>query len=276
MTLGTAWNILGGYCGYLNFGSSAFVASGAYASALLAKTLAWPLLAQILAGAIVAGALGLLIGAVTMRLRGIHFAIATFAISVILETCVNNWDYMGGSRGSMIVPPSDHTMVGDYLRVLLLASAVVLAITVATARYIQTSRIGRGLRAIRDDELAAQSSGVSTFALKVAAACVSGSLMGAAGSLIPLFINFIEPSSLFNLDYAMLPVAVALIGGTGHWGGPLIGAILVGSVRQTVAVWIGSDVDTLIVGIALILFVIIAPGGIIEPIVKARYASGRS
>lgn len=269
MILGTAWNILGGYCGYVNFGSPAFIASGAYAGAVLAKTLAWALPMQILAGATVAGALGLLVGLATIRLRGIHFAIATFALAVILETCVNNWTYMGGSRGSVMVPPDYRTFFGNYLRVLLLASATLLVIAVAIARYIQNSWIGLGLRAIRGDELAAQSSGVPTLKLKLAATCVSGGLMGAAGSLAPLYINFVEPASLFNLDYAMLPVAAALIGGTGHWCGPLIGALLFGSIRQVVTVSIGSDVNTLIVGVLLILFVIAAPGGIIAPIMKA-------
>lgn len=272
MILGTAWNILGGYCGYVNFGSSAFIAAGAYTSALLAKTLAWPLPGQILAGALVAGMLGLLIGVMTIRLRGIHFAIATFALAVILETCVNNWDYMGGSRGAMIVPPDYRSLVGNYLRVLLLATAALLVIAVATARYIQISWIGLGLRAIRDDELAAQSTGVPALRLKLAATCVSGGLMGASGSMAPLYINFIEPASLFNLDSAMLPIAVALIGGTGHWWGPLIGAVLFGGIRQVVAVSIGSDVNTLIVGVLLILFVIAAPGGIIGPIIRMLQA----
>ena len=276
MILGTAWNILGGFCGYVNFGSPAFVGLGAYASALLAKAGAWPLVAQILVGAMVAGILGFLIGVMTLRLRGIHFAIATFALSVILETSANNWDYMGGSRGSMIIPPNYHTFVGDYIRVLLLASAVILVIAVAAARYIQISWIGRGFRAIRDDEHAAQSCGVPTLGLKLLATCISGGLMGAAGSLAPLYTNFIIPDSLFNLDYALLPVAVALIGGTRHWAGPLIGAALFGAFKQVVAVSIGSDVNTLIEGGVLILVVILAPGGLLSFAPAGRAASRTS
>ena len=263
MILGTAWNILAGYCGYSNFGASAFVGIGAYSSAFLAKALGSLLALQILAGAAAGALLGLMIGLMTIRLRGIHFAIGTLALSVILETCVNNWDYMGGSRGMAIPPPVYHSLFGDYIRILLIVSSALLVAAVGIARFIHTSWIGRGFRAIRDDELAAQSSGVPTLGLKLLATCVSGGLMGAAGSIVPLFTNFVDPGTLFNLDYALLPVAAALIGGTEHWAGPLIGGALFGAFKQTAAVSISSDLSILIEGGALILFVVAAPAGLV-------------
>ena len=143
MILGTAWNILAGYCGYSNFGASAFVGIGAYSSAFLAKALGSLLALQILAGAAAGALLGLMIGLMTIRLRGIHFAIGTLALSVILETCVNNWDYMGGSRGMAIPPPVYHSLFGDYIRILLIVSSALLVAAVGIARFIHTSWIGR-------------------------------------------------------------------------------------------------------------------------------------
>ena len=272
--LGTAWNILGGYGGYINFGSTAFVALGAYTSVFLNKTTGLPLPGQILAALIVSGGLGFGLGAMTMRLRGIFFAIATMAVSIILETVINNWDYMGGSRGIIVMPPQESTWLGNHLRLLMFVMAVLAVAAVASARHIQTSRIGRGLHAIRDDEVAAESLGVPTLRLKLIAASISGAFMGALGAMVPLFMNFIEPASLFSLNYAMLPVAIALVGGTSHWMGPIVGALLLGSVQRVVTVTVSSDVNALIIGVLLVLVVVAAPQRIVGPIVNRKRQGG--
>jgi len=97
--LATAWNILGGYTGYVNFGSAAFFATGAYSTVFLYKALHAPLLVMIVTGSLAAGLLGLAVGYLTLRMRGVFFAIATLALSVVLYTFVVNWDYVGGARG---------------------------------------------------------------------------------------------------------------------------------------------------------------------------------
>ena len=99
VALALGWNILGGYAGFVNFGASAFFAAGAYATVALHKTTGASLPFCVAAGGAVGATLGLLMGALTLRLRGVYFAIATLSLSVVLETLVVNWSYVGGSSG---------------------------------------------------------------------------------------------------------------------------------------------------------------------------------
>jgi branched-chain amino acid transport system permease protein len=128
---------------------------------------------------------------------------------------------------------------------------------------IERSRLGFGFATIRDDELAAEASGVPTLQLKLIATTMSGALMGMAGAPFPYYIGYLQPSSAFGLDYAVNSIAMPLIGGTTSWVGPLIGAILLGSLQQLATVTISSAVNLLIVGLLLVGFVIVAPNGII-------------
>ena len=100
VVLATAWNILGGYTGYVNFGSAAFFALGAYSTVALYKVLPVPLPVLILIGGVVSGVVGLGMGYLTLRLRGAFFSIATLALAVVVQTLITNWDYVGGSRGA--------------------------------------------------------------------------------------------------------------------------------------------------------------------------------
>ena len=261
--MATAWNILGGFAGYVNFGSGAFFAVGAYTAVALYKAFALPLGLQILAGAAMAGLLGFGVGLLTLRLRGIFFSIATIAITIILETVVLNWTYVGGAKGLPILRPTDVPLFGNYMQWLFFVMAIITVIAIGVARYIQNSWIGRGLRAIRDNEGAAECSGVPTLKLKLCAATVSGALMGAAGAPYALLGSFIEPSSAFSLNHAVNALAMPIIGGTAHWLGPVIGALLLGSVQQIVTVTISSEMNVLVVGVVLVLFVVVAPEGIL-------------
>ena len=105
VVLATAWNILGGYCGYVNFGSAAFFALGAYSSVFMHKLFPLPVPVLMLIGAAVSGVVGFGMGYLTLRLRGAFFAIATLALAVVLQTLVVNWDFVGGSRGAYIIRP---------------------------------------------------------------------------------------------------------------------------------------------------------------------------
>ena len=261
--LASAWNILGGYCGYINFGSAGFMAVGAYVGAVLGKAVSMPLAGQIAGAAVVAGALGLGAGYMSLRLRGIFFAISTMAVAIILEVFVLNWEYVGGARGMLVIRPAKVDFFGTSTRFLFFLMAVLAVGTVAVSRYIQRSWIGRGMRALRDDEEAAEGCGVPTLRLKLLAASISGALIGVAGMPIPLFMNFIEPTSLFALNTSVLALAMPMIGGTSHWIGPIIGALLLGTMQQIVTVTISSEINVLIVGLVLVVAVVAAPKGII-------------
>jgi len=271
--MATAWNILGGFAGYVNFGSGAFFAVGAYTAVSLYKWLELSLGLQILAGAAAAGLLGLGVGLLTLRLRGIFFSIATIAITIILETVVLNWTYVGGAKGLPILRPTAIPLFENYTQWLFFVMAAIAVVAIAAARYIQSSWFGRGLRAIRDNEGAAECSGVPTLKLKLVAATISGSLMGAAGAPYAMLGSFIEPNSAFSLNHAVNALAMPIIGGTAHWIGPVIGAVLLGSVQQIVTVTVSSEMNVLVVGVLLVVFVVAAPEGILGLVKRWRASS---
>ena len=263
IVLATAWNILGGYTGYVNFGSAAFFAMGAYASVFFHKLYPLPIPVLIVIGGIVSGVVGLGTGYLTLRLRGAFFAIATLALAVVLQTFVVNWDYVGGSRGAYIIRPNQSPLTGPYIHYLFLLMLVLVVLALACARSIERSQLGYGFATIRDDELAAEASGVPTLRLKLIATTLSGALMGMAGAPFPYYIGYLQPSSAFGLEYAVNSIAMPMIGGTTSWVGQLIGAVLLGSLQQIATVTISSAVNLLIVGLLLVGFVIIAPSGIV-------------
>jgi branched-chain amino acid transport system permease protein len=263
VVLATAWNILGGFTGYVNFGSAAFFAVGAYTSIALDKALGLPLPLSILAAAVVSGLIGLGAGYLTLRLRGVFFAIATLAMAVVLETLVVNWRYVGGAAGISVVPPAEVPFFDTYVEALFSLMLLLAVLAAGLARWIVNSRMGRGLAAIRDDELAAESMGVPTLKLKLISTTISGAMMGVAGAPYPFFVTYIDPASAFSLDYAVNAVAMPMIGGTTTWFGPVLGALLLGSLQQWATVSISSELNRLLVGVMLVLFVILAPQGIV-------------
>jgi branched-chain amino acid transport system permease protein len=266
VVLATAWNVLGGYCGYVNFGSAAFFALGAYTSVFFYKTYPIAIPFLIVIGGIVAGVVGLGMGYLTLRLRGAFFAIATLALAVVLQTLIVNWDYVGGSRGAYVIRPAKLEIAGmsfPYIEYLFLLMLIMAVVAVIAARGIERSRLGLGFASIRDDELAAEALGVPTLKLKLIATTVSGALMGMAGAPFPYYIGYLQPASAFDLSYAVNSIAMPMIGGTTTWIGPLLGALLLGTLQQVATVTISSSVNVLIVGVLLVGFVVIAPNGIV-------------
>jgi branched-chain amino acid transport system permease protein len=263
VVLAVAWSILGGYAGYVNFGTSAFFGIGVYTAVFLVKAFGAPLPVQIAAAAVVGAFLGFAVGLLTLRMQGIYFSIATIALTIIIETSVMNWRYVGGAAGIQIQRPPVLPLFESYVQMLFVVQALLVVLAIAVARYIQNSWIGRGLQALKDDELAAECTGVPTLRLKLLACVVSGALMCAAGAPAAMYLQYADPTSAFNLNYSVSVLAMSLIGGTAHWIGPVLGAILLGATQQFLAVTISSEVNVLVLGIMLVLFVVAAPEGLI-------------
>jgi branched-chain amino acid transport system permease protein len=265
IVLGTAWNILGGYTGYVNFGVTAFFAIGAYSTVVLHKLTPWmPLPVMIAIGGVMAALVGLGTGYLTLRLRGVFFSIATLALAVVVQTLITNWDFVGGARGAYVMRPKMAPLLGvEYIQYLFLVMLGLCVIAVATARAIERSALGYGFAAIRDDEAAAEASGVPTLKLKLIATALSGGFMGMAGAPLPYYVTYLDPTSGFSLNYAVNAIAMPLIGGTSSWLGPIIGAILVGGLQEWIRVTISSAVNVLVAGVLMVAFVILAPQGIV-------------
>jgi branched-chain amino acid transport system permease protein len=270
IVLAVAWSILGGYAGYVNFGTSAFFGVGVYASVFLVKAFGAPLAVQIATAAAIGALMGFALGLLTLRMQGIFFSIATIALTIIIETAVTNWRYVGGAAGIQIQRPAVTEPFDNYVQMLFFVQALLVVLAVAISRYIHNSWIGRGLQALKDDELAAECTGVPTLRLKLLACVVSGALMCAAGAPAAMYLQYADPSSAFNLNYSISTLAMSLIGGTAHWVGPVVGAILLSTTQQLLTVTISSEVNVLILGVMLVLFVVGAPEGIVGLIRRVR------
>jgi branched-chain amino acid transport system permease protein len=269
VVIATAWNILGGYAGYVNFGTPAFFALGAYTAVFLIETVRAPLPVLIVAGGLVSALLGLGIGYLTLRLRGVFFSIATLALAIVLQTMIINWEFVGGSRGLSVIRPSGPPF-GNYVTFLFTVMVALAVLAVTTARFIERSWIGRGLAALRDNEEAAECMGVPTLRLKLFATTVSGLLLGIAGAPFPYYVTFVDPNSAFALDYAVNALAMPMIGGTTSWLGPVIGAVLLSSAQEYARVTIPSEWNLFIVGVVLVAFVVLAPEGILGLVRRLR------
>jgi len=274
LIMAIAWNILGGFTGYVNFGSAGFFAVGAYCTVALHKFLPSigidpPLFVFVFASAIVCGLIGLAAGYLTLRLKGVYFAIATLALAIVFETLIKNWSYVGGAKGTPILTPDPpqflwgYIAFSSYVKYLFVVMLLLSLTAIVISRYIVNSKIGRGLAAVRDDELAAECMGVPTLRLKLISATVMGALMGMAGAPYVFMVSFIDPASAFSLEIAVNSIAMPMIGGTAYWYGPVVGALLLGTAQQFISVTISSELNVLLVGVVLVAFVILAPRGLV-------------
>jgi branched-chain amino acid transport system permease protein len=261
--MATAWNILGGFTGYVNFGSAGFFAIGAYTSVALHNALEPSMLVLLLVAALLGGLVGFGTGYLTLRLRGVYFAIATLALAIVFETFVTNWEYVGGATGAYILTPEAVFFFDSYIEFLFALMLFLALSAIAIARHLQVSRIGKGLSAIRDDEIAAECAGVPTLRLKLVSTTTMGALMAIAGVPYPFFVTYVDPLSAFNLVIAVNAIAMPMIGGTATWYGPVVGALLLGSIQEVATVTISSEVNVLIVGVLLVVFIMVAPQGIV-------------
>ena len=194
----------------------------------------------------------------------------------MLETFINFWEYVGGASGVYILTPEDTLFFDSYIELLFMTMLILAVIAVSTARYLSTSRIGQGLTAIRDDEIAAECNGVPTLRLKLISAATMGVFMGMAGAPYPLFVTFVDPLSAFSLFIAVNAIAMPLIGGTKVWYGPVIGALILGVTQEITTVTISSELNFLVVGVVLIGFITLAPGGIVGIVENYRQWKARN
>ena len=167
VVLAVSWSILGGYAGYVNFGTSAFFGVGVYTAVFLFKAVGAPLAVQIAVAAAVGALMGFALGLLTLRMQGIFFSIATIALTIVIETTITNWRYVGGAAGIQMQRPPVTAPFNSYVQMLFFVQALLVVLAVAVSRYIQNSWIGHGLQALKDDELAAECTGVPTLRLKL-------------------------------------------------------------------------------------------------------------
>jgi len=262
-SLALAWNVLGGYVGYINFGSCCFFGVGAYLAAFLIENGISDIWMHIIAGSLCSGLLGLFLGAITLRVRGIYFAISTLALSVVMQMIIINTPQLGGALGMFLVKPHAPAPYPNFTAYLFSWLFGVTLILVIITIYIERSHIGKQLIAMRDDEVAAECIGIPTLKLKLLAAFISCAFMGAVGGVYPYYIAYLEPYTTFSLEFTINPIAMSIIGGTQSWLGPIVGGIVLSSFQQYLCTTISSTLSLLLTGIIIMGIVIFVPDGII-------------
>jgi branched-chain amino acid transport system permease protein len=270
--LGAGWNIIGGFSGYASFGQVAFFGLGAYAmAASIGKTegfLGLPAAAGFLIAILVCGAFAFLVGLPVLRLRGHYFAITTLALGFATQQVVKSLDFLGGSSG--ISTPIIREIHGlnrdDYFYYLGLAF---VALATIVTWLVSRSKFGFGLLAIRENEDAAASMGVDTTRYKILAFVLAAMITAVAGALQAYLRSGVSPENdgVFQLRFNLLPLIVALIGGTGTVWGPLIGAFTFLGIEHVLISFSGSsslvqDWERVITGAIIVLVVIFLPRGL--------------
>ncbi|HZV50913.1 MAG TPA: branched-chain amino acid ABC transporter permease [Candidatus Dormibacteraeota bacterium] len=260
VVLTQAWNVLGGYGGYMNFGMAAFFGVGAYTTAVIGHS--WPVspvLATAAAG-LASGLFALVVGIPTLRLRGAYFAIATLIVTFAVELVALNAPFTQGSLGIYlkVLPLSplqtEQLFYFVFLGLMLAATVIVF--------LIERSHFGWALVAVREDENAAEVLGVRTTRVKILALLLGAVMAGIVGGIYSYRVLYIEPAGTFAIDTSLNVVLMAVLGGAGFWQGPLIGAPVVMAVGDVLRVAVASEVNRLIFGAILVAVALFAPNGV--------------
>lgn len=281
-TAGQAWNIMSGYTGYFSFGHAAFFGVGSYAVSKLSVAYGVNPWVGLLVGGVVAALVGLLVGYLNFRydLKGHYFALATFAIALLLQVVVRNMGELGGAVGIYRPFPGDYGAdfglvamqfrePSSYYYVIL---GFLLVVTVV-AWAIKRSQIGLYLFAIRENEDAAASLGISPFRYKMFAIGTSAFFTAWAGAFWSMYVEIIRPSTVFGLTRNVQILLPSVIGGIGSVAGTILGAFVIFPLSEALRLSFPDTpgLDTVIYGIALVLIALLLPNGLVS---IGRYLRG--
>ena len=263
-TLGLAWNILGGYAGVVSFGHAAFFGIGAFSVTLLLSVWNITPWLGIPAGMALAALAAVLIGLPTLRLRGIHFALAMLAYPIVLRYVLDWLRYQ-----EVMLPRKTQDAVWfmqfDDVRVYALFAIAMLFVAMCICHVIERSRFGLALRAIKQNEQAAAAAGIDIWRRKMVATAISGAMAGAAGGLYVVVIRVAVPADVFGLHVSAQAMVVTLFGGIGTLWGPLIGAAFLIPLGDSLHALLGQTipgVQSMVYGVALIVAIMVAPEGL--------------
>ncbi len=263
--LALSWNILSGYSGYFSFGHGAFFGVGMYASAGLSANLNWPFLWTLPVAAAAAALLGLALGAVVFRVKAVRgelFALLTLAITFVVATIILNTRIDGGpgvSLGGVAIPKLGPTVPSSIYLMSLLAAMGTLLI----AWHIHGSKLGLGLFAIHDDEDVAEVLGVPTLRYKLQAFAISCALAGLAGGIHALFVNYVTVGETFNITVPLTVVLMSVLGGSRHWAGPAVGAVVITCLLYAFTAGNHAVAGKAAVGVVLVVVILFLPNGIL-------------
>jgi branched-chain amino acid transport system permease protein len=251
--LAVSWAMFSGATGYMSLAPAAFFGVGIYCMALLQDRLPFPII--IVVGGLISFVLAILLGLVTLRLKGIYFTIFTFGLVVFMSSVINYIEAAIIGRHGWYFHILDPTA--------LLYTMLGLAVVTVLATYlISRSRLGLAMLSIGGNEEAAEHMGINTTRVKVLTFAISAIFMGAAGVVVAPSLIYSNPSIAFSVTYSFIPIVAAVFGGMGHLFGPLAGALLFGFLEKTLmAQW--ATYFMLGFGIIMVVVILFLPNGIV-------------
>ena len=265
IVLTVSWTMFSGPTGYMSLAPAAFFGVGIYTAAILGKAL--PLLAVVAAGGLVSFILALLVGTVTLRLRGVYFAIFTFGLVVLIKELLLFWEIVvTKTRGRFVVLESNTTiyyvMLGIFVALML------------TAYFIRRSKFGLALQSIGENEEAAAHTGVNVTLVKIITFAISAIFMGATGAIMATRWTYVDPYVAFNPLFSFLPILMAIFGGMGQLYGPVIGAAIFAYPEELLLTKF-PYYYMLTFGIILVVVILYLPNGLVGLIPRLwRRSSG--
>jgi len=270
--LAVSWNLFSGVSGYFSFGHGAFFGIGMYTVAYFCGHLELPFLPILILSGLLAGFFGLLIGALVFRVKNVRgelFALLTLAVTFVIATIVLNTPIDGGPGvylNSVAIPKlGPNAAASFYLMMLLL-----LIVSLLSAIWIYASKLGLGLSAIHDDEDAAEVMGVPTYRSKLIGLFISTYLAGMAGGIQALFVSYVTANETFSISVPLFVVLMSVLGGTRHWAGPLLGAIVITGIQYFFTVGDSALFGKMILGFILIVVILFIPNGLLGNFARSR------
>jgi len=252
--LAVSWTIFSGTTGYISLATAAFYGVGIYAAAIYGKE--YPLIVVVLIGAFASFVVAFFVGAITLRLKGIYFAMFTFGLVLLLKEVIYFWEIdISHIRGRFVVLQSNETIFYYLLGI--------LVVTMIVAYLIKRSKYGLALQSIGENEEAAAHMGINVTMVKILSYAVSAIFMGAAGVVMATKLTYVDPGVAFNPLMSFNPVLMAIFGGLGHFYGPAIGAVLFSYIQEVLTTGDLKDYYMLIFGTILVATILFLPAGLI-------------
>jgi len=267
--LAVSLNLLVGYSGIFSLAHAAVYGIGAYASALVALKLGLGFWGGLVVAAVSGACAAALVGIPSLRVAGDYYIVASFGLQVVILTVFMNWtDLTNGHAGLAGVPrPRLFGIVIDNPFKYVILSLALAALTYAVCHRLTGSAFGRMLRAVREDEIAAQATGKNVVLVKIVVTTISSALGALGGSLYAHYITYINPSS-FTLDESIFITSLVILGGTERLAGPVVGAFILLAVPEALKFLaipdtVAAPVRQILYGGLLILFMFVRPEGIL-------------
>lgn len=261
----SSWNLFTGFSGYFSFGQGAFYGVGVYTVGVMVVKRGWPLLPTFLVGGILAAALGLSIGLVVFRLRRLRgeiFALMTLAVAFVLGAVARISSTIDGGQGIPLSSVPTPEALGTHPQMIFRLGLITAVLAVVVAQVVQHSRLGWGLFSIRDDEDVAETLGVPTFRFKMIALGLTGFLAGLSGAVHALQVSYVTIEEVFNIRVPLMVILMSILGGTRHWMGPVLGALVVHTMSDRLNRAGLEAVSDIIVGALLILMIVAMKEGL--------------